>query len=722
MAWLIPTGVKNAFGYGPTQHTDETSPERYLEDADQLFRDEVDSRMEHLSSSLEDSTSLTHSSTPVRTPSHLSLSSSNPFEQGSVFGLSDSTLDLTPHADRAAHTPSQMHFAPSLQTPSFQEDVFVGSPRTTPKAHTESRFSPVVTHNLGETKAVEVLQLNASPELEMALTAARETIGNDTSAWAETRKFANNTVGKFDNPVARFLMHGVMAVVGFLAFATFQGKSWAKTENANRALLRNPTFVLPEHLQKKQFAQNRGVEAIAQKVDSALFSNKGALVETELQPQLDAWTQALEAVGKNLPDEEYRALIAVATQNVVDQMKGLSPLTKNFIVDHAATFYGSTAPAHIAREIAQEMTESTLFNIEEGQFAGIAAIHDKIAARAALIASVTGRDADEVEKELYTALNANETFTNKLQRFENNAYAEINKARNLEALKASFIADRIATLRSLALFSVNGDQSKGTGEEYLKLLLSGDELGGPQAAALFGHLMGVQNLQGRMEAMRQDKGKITDEFQRMFNFLDNLEEDFAAYVEEHEAKAEAQLARLVALDGLRGEGTYPSVEDLVDQEGLEAPQGEGQPAKIRTAIDVRTAKADPVSDEKLREIFDILMGTGEGSDLGAPTMARRFVGTLADRGKLQFADEEAATTDALLGLTRPQLNALFKEDASHLVLPLAQGRIPMLQFGESIEEVRRARQLIEVQQVAVDQVKDFEVDNSPVNEYQFDDE
>lgn len=103
-------------------------------------------------------------------------------------------------------------------------------------------------------------------------------------------------------------------------------------------------------------------------------------------------------------------------------------------------------------------------------------------------------------------------------------------------------------------------------------------------------------------------------------------------------------------------------------------------------------------------------------------MAKRFVGTLADRGKLQFADEEAATTDALLGLTCPQLNALFKQDASHLVLPLAQGRIPMLQFGESIEEVRRARQLIEVQQVAVDQVEEFEVVNSPVNEYQFDDE
>ncbi|MGE0197466.1 MAG: hypothetical protein AB7N99_03940 [Simkaniaceae bacterium] len=699
MAWLIPQGVKNAFGYGSTQSMEEPSADMHLDQAE-LLRKDVEDRVEDLDVALHQSVSEVGGKSPqasslLRSPSREDLSVQD--DEESVYSLDE------------------------------EREPVVATPLRAPS-------------HLGEKSALQVLKVDVSnPTLKAALDKANETIGNDTTAWAETRKYANTTVGKFDNKVARFFMHGIMAVVAFLAYATFQGKSWATSENANRALLRNPTFTLPEHLQETQFAANRAVEALAQQAHvsqrtgtgfahilgdqtanhasnplsaqttvmaDALSNGKADQIQEALKPQLEAWKSALEDVGVNLTDEEYRALIAVATQNVVNQMQGLGNTAKNYMVDQAAELYGTTSIDRIAGTLAGRMTEAGLLNArdEDGHFTGVEAIHDDIKARAALIASVTGRDADEVETELYTALNRNQTFQNKLQRFENNAYTAINKARDLEALKASFIADRIATLRSLALFSVNSQVTKGTGEEYLKLLLNGDQLGGGQAAAHFGMLMGVQNLQERMVAMAQDKGKITGEFQKMFNFLDHLEDDFAAYVAEHEAKAQAQLERLVALDSLRGDGTYDSVEALVEKEGLELPQGEDKPAKIRTAIDASVAKADPVSDEKLREIFDILIGTGKGSELGAPTMAQRFVGTLAERGKLQFADEQAATTDALLGLTRQQLGALTQEDDSHLVLDLnPQGRIAMQQFGGYINDVRIARGLIQARQEAVEQ-------------------
>lgn len=587
------------------------------------------------------------------------------------------------------------------------------------------KFSQGMSHS-------ESISLGAS--LAKSMTKAESTINDDTSMFAEMGKAIHDpSQSCWWKSALKVVALLITLPISIIAFPIY-GAVVSHKENANRALLRNPTFTLPEHLQSAQGAANRAVEAMQMQahisnrtgtsfdhilkaqtanhaenersaqgtvIADSESNAKADLIQEALRPQLQTWKEALEATGKSLGDDEYRALVAVATQNVADKLVGST--AKNFMVTESAALYGRSATARIASTIAGKMSDRSLsVHDEEHGFTGVRAIHDDIAARATLIGNITGRDSEDVSEEIYAALRANPQFTNKMQRMEKSAVDAINNARDLPALKEAFIKDRIATLRSLALFSTDTAQTKGTGEEYLKLLLQSEQVGGQQGFALAGQLMGVGDVQQRMIAMREDKEKITGEFQRMFNFLGNLENDFAAYVAEHEANAQAQLEKLAAVRSLNdGEQVYAHT---VEQELL--AHSEEAPAKIYEEIDSEAAVADPIPDAKLREIFDILIGSGKSPELGAPTMTRAFLETLHQRGKLAFADEEPETRDALLGLTHAQIKPLCPKDIAGLTLKLEQGDIPMRQFGPSINDVRIARGLIQARQVADEQAEE----------------
>ena len=669
-------------------------------------------------------------STPVGTPDH---SGHEDVHVGGGIDLEKvaSTLaNLTGEAVR--ETPQRTPVGTPLSSP-------VGTPYSSPDiSETEdvefiqvSERTPVRPQTLvGENRAVSVLNVD---ENGAAFKKAMAAIDGDTSAWKEAKKVMFKGAQGHEQRWA--LTRGVISVARFiggvlgyalspLSFGKAGAMDWAKQENANRKILREGRFELSPQLQDGQNKDIAGVEAMQVQamysrtgtgatfadITAGRTANHGALpmsahmtatqganaavkvdlVQQELKPQLQAWQDALVAVGAGLSDDEYRALVAIATNNVTDQMIGND--AKNFVVENAAAFYGSSAESRIGSTLAARMNTNTLVQPNaEGRYEGVAKLHQDIAERAALIAQVTGRDAEEVETKIYEALNADPKFVAKMQKMETTAHGIIKAERDLDALKASFVEERLKTAGSLAHFAWNTGASKGIGEEFLKkmLVLTPDDFERAQAAQTLinGGETDLEQLASRKGSLAQDRQALIGQFQEMFDFLGNLEDDFEAYVLQHEEKAQAQLDALHALHTLRGQGPAANLEgDLIAAD------------KIPAAIDASTAKADPIDDRTLVKFFDTLAGEGTVSNPGAPTMLARFVQTLEERGKIEMVDQEdGPAKDKLLGLTDAQLAGITK--AGSIQLPLRGGAVTMREF-DRMDEVRAARGTAQAQREA----------------------
>lgn len=685
---------------------------------------------------LDDSPYSSADNTPVGTPDH--SGTEDPHVGGidlehvarNLSLLTDSAVHVT---DTAPRTPVGSPVGTPYSTPDISE-----TEDHEPVRISESHFQRPPTL-VGENRAVDVLKVDDKSD---AFKKAMAAIDGDTTSWQEAKKVMFKGAQGHEQrwaltraviSVARFIGGVLGYALSPLSFGKAGAIDWAKQENANRKILREGRFELSPQLQDGQNKNIAGVEAMqvqamysrtgtgatfaditagrtanhgALPMSAQMTATQGAnaavkvdLVQQELQPQLQAWQDALVAVGAGLNDDEYRALVAVATNNVTNKMSGND--AKNFVIENAAAFYGSSAESRIGSTLAARMNTNTLVQPNaEGRYEGVAKLHQDIAERAALIEHVTGRDAKEVETKIYEALNADPKFAAKMQKMESTAHGIIKAERNLDALKASFVAERLKTAGSLAHFGWNTPNSKGIGEEFLKkmLVLSADDFERAQAAQTLinGGESDLEQLASRKGSLAQDRQALIGQFQEMFDFLGNLEDDFERYVLQHEEKAQAQLEALNAIHTLRGQGPAENLEaDLIAAE------------KIPAAIDASTAKADPIDDATLVRFFDTLAGEGTVSNPGAPTMLARFVQTLDERGKIEMvAQEDGSETDRLLGLTAAQLAGITKPGT--IQLPLRDGAVAMREFDQ-MAEVRTARGITQARREAVREAEEEEV-------------
>ena len=618
------------------------------------------------------------------------------------------------------------------------------SPRASSVASLDSVHS---THSQPE-KIVTVLQVDtnsAAYKKAEAMLSGKSTVTTEFKKQAVVNHFDTNTGGKLRNVSATAGNYIATALKGFvlgLAHLLSAGhflRSARDTTNTHIDRLNSGSFTLSDRLERPGLnASQKDIEGMRKMATMATHETQDTFesllgdlhpdalaksgrpvkdsdenmnmadIRAEMKPQLQQWLDSITALGKGTSDEQYRALISIATQKVAD--KGLKGAEKTWLTDNAANFYGTSATGRIAGDLGKEIraTNPATSTVTVGKetMTGIQAIQDKIESRALLIAEVTGRDVAEVRDEIYQELSSNTNFTQAIGNYESQAYAAINKARDLDGLRASFLNERLSTLTALSMYHSHlEDGQKGSGEAYLKGILN---LGGVEEIRKnMTTNMFINGDKGKGEQAIQNAEEIHAQFQEMFSFLDNLEEDFGAYVAQHEAEAQKQLGLIADLQTLKFDSENGEIMDRPSTRALDAElqlSDADTVAKISQPIDVAVAQANPISDPDLGRIFDILIGNGTEENPGAPTMLYRFMETLHSRKQLE----------EITGLAPATAGDVVQRDPANLSLLLEHGskreEVAILRFTDAIQEVRVARGLAEAETAAVEQAAAVIVD------------
>lgn len=469
----------------------------------------------------------------------------------------------------------------------------------------------------------------------------------------------------------------------FVLTFSLVGKSYANTQNAARAMIRNPEALsgqikglhamgntLEDTLNKDFTVPLTGVVALGDegKAQSGLAERQETV--TGFNASIEALQKAIDTVATsgNLNATERRALYGAAIASTIGQ--GLSDVRSNGSSEQSlaiatgkhiwhsgnASVVGKDISAKM-RSVPDETAQTHTQRMEALAQAGsnLTDLDNEIlveAARVVLISKGTDLGSDPAALRLALVSNPDlkaevsaikEQFSKeaapRIQGEVTRAIGRVNAARNIEALKKSFLEDRKSELRDLS-----GNTKKG--EEALRLAVQFNGLGEYAGDIVGGQIKQTDAVREAREDLAQNLSNFLGSLESARSFVEDLNDNFAKYVaeKEEEAQANADLIGQLLEMSPTGESHVADHAQLVSsiKAGVEVEAKVPVATKDAVPLGTVSKKIDPsaVKSAKTLDTADyisllkIVVGTGKDESLGSPTLAGALLDSLQRKGQL----------------------------------------------------------------------------------------
>ncbi|CCB88989.1 hypothetical protein [Simkania negevensis] len=514
-----------------------------------------------------------------------------------------------------------------------------------------------------------------------SLNKAMDTLHNEYS-FGDTFKSEGNYAGvKTFLKVAAFVL-----TLGGLGVWAYKNVSHMKDQNAARELIRNPANFSAQ-VQTLHTAKNSVKDALKGElsvdvrdevtVDRFEEGKKGVRslqdTVTGFQGSVEALQTAIDKVAKEsgMNADERRALYGAFVASAIAQGDGLSKVVTGgssqqaFAIEAAKTMWYQGNAEIAGKDIAAKMGrvqdptgQSHLQRMASLQGATDAfnKLGDDILVEAARVVAINTNGATDLTGDLDTAKanplvlkefnvirekfaeNAAPTIKSEV----NSAIGRINAARDIKALKTSFLNDRKSELRDLA---GNGEKGEAQLIDAINFLALDDDAKEVSAKTLG---IPLETLQARNEALAENAPQVRASLEASKTFLSQLNDNFTQYVAEKEKEAQANAdyvgvllqqtpvakgmpieAHTQLVQALKAGRTEVEVKIPVENEAkFDFP-------KVTAAIDptaLKESKALKTTD--YISLLQIVAGSGKDETPGSPTLTRALLDSLQEKGLL----------------------------------------------------------------------------------------
>ncbi|WP_420420519.1 hypothetical protein [Simkania sp.] len=530
---------------------------------------------------------------------------------------------------------------------------------------------------------VDVAAINTALGLDgdsKSLNKAMDTLHKDYSFGDNFKSEGNYAGVKTFFKVAAFVL-----TLGGLGIWAAKAKMHQNDQNAARALIRNPAEFTSQ-VQTLHTAKNNVADALGGKlsvdvrdeitVDNFEKGQKGVRslqdTVTGFQRSVEALQTAIDKVAKEsgMNADERRALYGAFVASAIAEGDGLTKVQtggssqQTFAVEAAKTMW-YTGNAEIAgKDIAAKMKRvqdptgqthlQRMASLQDATVA-FAGLGDDILAEAARVVAINTNGSVDLTGDLATARSnpqvkaeydvIREKFAQSaapmIKTEVNSAIGRINAARDIEALKKSFLEDRKSELRALA---GNGEKGEAQLIDAMNFLALDTE-----AKEATAKTMGIplETLQARNEALAKNAPEVRESLKGSETFLRELNDNFTKYVAEKEAEAQANadyvgllLMQTPVAEGKPIEAHTQLIETLKAGTEVEVKVPVETDAKVdfpkvTAAIDsaaLKGSKALKTADYV--SLLQIVVGSGKDDTPGSPTLARALLDSLQDKSLL----------------------------------------------------------------------------------------
>ncbi|MCP5490522.1 MAG: hypothetical protein H7A42_05355 [Chlamydiales bacterium] len=510
-----------------------------------------------------------------------------------------------------------------------------------------------------------------------SLNKAMDTLHNEYS-FVDTFKSEGNYAGvKTFLKVAAFVL-----TLGGLGVWAYKNVSHMNDQNAARELIRNPANFSAQ-VQTLHTAKNSVKDALKGElsvdvrdevtVDRFEEGKKGVRslqdTVTGFQGSVEALQTAIDKVAKEsgMNADERRALYGAFVASAIAQGDGLSKVVTGgssqqaFAIEAAKTMWYQGNAEIAGKDIAAKMGrvqdptgQSHLQRMASLQDATDAfnKLGDDILVEAARVVAINTNGATDLTGDLNAARahplvqkefnvirekfaeNAAPTIKSEV----NSAIGRINAARDIKALKESFLDDRKSELRALA---GNGEKGEAQLIDAINFLALDDDAKEVSAKTLG---IPLETLQARNEALATNAPEVRASLKASETFLSQLNDNFTQYVAEKEQEAQANadyvgilLAQTPVAKGKPIEAHTQLVQALKAGTEVEVKIPVENEAKVNfpkvtAAIDptaLKESKALKTADYV--SLLQIVAGSGKDETPGSPTLTRALLDSLQEK-------------------------------------------------------------------------------------------
>lgn len=469
----------------------------------------------------------------------------------------------------------------------------------------------------------------------------------------------------------------------FVLSFSLVGKSYANTQNAARAQIRSPEVLsgqikglhtmgntLDDTLNNDLTVPLTGVVALGDegKAESGLAKRQETV--TGFNASIESLQKAIDTVATSsgMSAVERRALFGAAIAATIGQ--GLSDVTskgaseQSLAIAAGKHIWHSGNASVVGKDISAKMKsvpdETAQTHVQRMDSlaqarTNLTDLDNEILVEAARVVLInTGSDLGSDPAALKSALVSNPDLQKevtaikkqfakeaapRIQGEVTRAIGRVNAARNLEALKKSFLEDRKSELRALS-----GDTKKG--EEALRLAVQFNGLGEYASDIVGGQIKQTDAVKEAREDLAQNLSNFLGSLGSARSFVEDLNDNFAKYVAEKETEAQANAELIGQLLEMSPTGESHGVDhaQLVSsiKTGVEVEAKVPLATKDATPLGTVSKKIDSseVKSAKTLETADyisllkIVVGTGKDNTPGSPTLARALLDSLHSKGQL----------------------------------------------------------------------------------------
>lgn len=513
-----------------------------------------------------------------------------------------------------------------------------------------------------------------------SLNKAMDTLHNEYS-FGDTFKSEGNYAGvKTFLKVAAFVL-----TLGGLGVWAYKNVSHMKDQNAARELIRNPANFSAQ-VQTLHTAKNSVKDALKGElsvdvrdevtVDRFEEGKKGVRslqdTVTGFQGSVEALQTAIDKVAKEsgMNADERRALYGAFVASAIAQGDGLSKVVTGgssqqaFAIEAAKTMWyqgnAEIAGKDIAAKIGRVQDPTGQSHLQrmaslQGATDAFNKLGDDILVEAARVVAINTNGATDLTGDLDTAKanplvlkefnvirekfaeNAAPTIKSEV----NSAIGRIKAARDIKALKTSFLEDRKSELRALA---GNGEKGEAQLIDAMNFLALDDE-----AKETTAKTMGIplEILQARNETLTKNAPEVRASLEASKTFLSQLNDNFKQYVAEKEGEVLANadyigilLAQTPVAKGKPIEAHTQLVEALKAGTEVEVKipienEAKVEFPKVTAAIDPTALKENKaLKTTDYISLLQIVAGSGKDETPGSPTLTRALLDSLQEKGLL----------------------------------------------------------------------------------------